>query len=303
MKHFHLEKDIIKKNELLQIENNILRLKQQTVQSIIQIGLELLKAKEKLSYGEWGKWLEKRIEISQRTANQFMRIAKEFGSDSQAISNLDITKVYLLMELPTENRDDFIANNDLKNMTTREIKGKIKNYKKNNDIWKIVDKERDENKYEIQIGELKSLPNHEKYFGTIKGTNYIDFLSSIQKYGVIHPIIITRDKVIVDGHERVRACNDLGLQTIPATYLCCENEKNLSLKDLLLHMFFHYNMHTRSSMFYLANAWDERYFGDIEKAEYYINKFINEGEQIDKELEEWKEKAKQFIEEERQKKM
>ena len=38
MKHFHLEKDIIKKNELLQIENNILRLKQQTVQNIIQIG-------------------------------------------------------------------------------------------------------------------------------------------------------------------------------------------------------------------------------------------------------------------------
>lgn len=303
MKQFYLGKDIIKKNELLQIENNILRLKQQTVQNIIQIGLELIKAKEKLSHGEWGKWLEERIEFSQRTANQFMRIAKEFGSDSKAISNLDITKVYLLMELPTENRDDFIANNDLKNMTTREMKGKIKNYKQDNDIWKIVDKERDENKYEVQIGELKSLPNHEKYFGTIKGTNYIDFLSSIQKYGVIHPIIITRDKVIVDGHERVRACKDLGLQTIPATYLCCENEKNLSLKDLLLHMFFHYNMHTRSSMFYLANAWDERYFGDIEKAEYYINKFINEGEQIDKELEEWKEKAKQFIEEERQKKM
>ncbi len=303
MKHFHLEKDIIKKNELLQIENNILRLKQQTVQNIIQIGLELLKAKEKLSHGEWGKWLEERIEFSQRTANQFMRIAKEFGSNSQAISNLDITKVYLLMELPTENRDDFIANNDLKNMTTRDIKRKIKNYKQNNDIWKIVDKEKDENKYEIQISELKSLPNHEKYFGTIKGTNYIDFLSSIQKYGVVRPIIITRDKVIVDGHERVRACNDLGLQTIPATYLCCKNEKNLSLKDLLLHMFFNYNMHTRSYMFYLANAWDECYFGDSEKAEYYMNKFNNEGEQIDKELEEWREKAKKFIEEERQKKM
>lgn len=132
MKHFHLEKDIIKKNELLQIENNILRLKQQTVQNIIQIGLELIKAKEKLSHGEWGKWLEEKIEFSQRTANQLMRIAKEFGSNSKMIpiiSNLDITKVYLLMELPTENRDDFIANNDLKNMTTREIKKAIKQLK------------------------------------------------------------------------------------------------------------------------------------------------------------------------------
>ena len=46
MKHFHLEKDIIKKNELLQIENNILRLKQQTVQNIIQIGI--IKSKRKI---------------------------------------------------------------------------------------------------------------------------------------------------------------------------------------------------------------------------------------------------------------
>ncbi len=68
-------------------------------------------------------------------------------------------------------------------------------------------------------------------------------------------------------------------------------------------MFFNYNMHTRSSMFYLANVWDEHYFGDSKKAEYYMNKFNNEGEQIDKELEEWREKAKKFIEEERQKKM
>ena len=34
-----------------------------------------------------------------------------------------------------------------------------------------------------------------------------------------------------------------------------------------------------------------------------MNKFNNEGEQIDKELDEWREKAKKFIEEERQKKM
>lgn len=61
MKHFHLEKDIIKKNELLQIENNILRLKQQTVQNIIQIGLDLIKAKEKLSHGEWGNGWKKEL--------------------------------------------------------------------------------------------------------------------------------------------------------------------------------------------------------------------------------------------------
>lgn len=289
----------VTKNELLQIENNILRLKRQAVQNIIQIGQELLKAKEKLPHGEWGEWLEERVEFSQRMANQFMRIAKEFGSNSQTISNLDASKVYLLMELPPESRDGFIAENDLDNMSTREVKAKVKDYKRNSDIWKVIDKDRDENKYEIPIIELKPLPEHEKYFGTITGIDYIDFLNSIQKYGVVRPIIITRDKTIVDGHERVRACRDLGFQTVPAVYLCCKNEKNLKLEELLLHIFFNCNMHTRSSMFYLANALDEHYFGDNEKAKYYMDKFLNEGEQIDKEMKEWRENAKKMIEEER----
>lgn len=289
----------ITKSELLQIENNILRLKQQAVQNIIQIGQELLKAKEKLPHGEWGKWLEERVEFSQRTANQFMRIAKEFGSNSQTISNLDASKVYLLMELPPDSRNEFMAENDLENLSTKDVKIRIKDYKRNSDIWKFVDKERDENRYEIPIEELKALPEHEKYFGTIKGIDYIDFLNSIQKYGVVRPIIITRDKTIVDGHERVRACRDLGIQIVPAVYLCCKNEKNLKLDKLLLHMFFNCNMHTRSSMFYLANALDEHYFGDNEKAKYYMDKFFSEGEQIDKEMKEWKERAKKMIADER----
>lgn len=123
----------ITKNELLQIENNILRLKQQTVQNIIQIGNELLKAKERLPHGEWGVWLENKVGFSQRTANQFMRVAKEFGSNPQMIINLDATKIYLLMELPIEQRDEFIKRHNLQSMSTREVKkaiNKLKNMKR-----------------------------------------------------------------------------------------------------------------------------------------------------------------------------
>ena len=67
-------------------------LKNQTAQNIIQIGYKLMEAKERLPRGEWGSWLENKVEFSQRTANQFMRIAKEFGSNSQAISNLNNPK-------------------------------------------------------------------------------------------------------------------------------------------------------------------------------------------------------------------
>ena len=100
---------------------------------------------------------------------------------------------------------------------------------------------------------------------------------------------------IISGHERVRACKDLGIETIPARYFSCNNVKNLKLDDLLLHTFFECNMHTRSSIFYLACAWDELYFGDPEKANYYMDKFVNEGDQMDKELDEWLEEKRKEL--------
>ncbi len=121
-----MEQIAIKNEKLEQIENEIITLKNQTAKNIIQIGYKLIEAKEKLPHGEWGGWLSDRINFSQRTANQFMRIAKEFGSSPQLISNLEITKIGLLLDMPIEKRKEFIENHDLKTMTTREVKKVIK---------------------------------------------------------------------------------------------------------------------------------------------------------------------------------
>lgn len=297
-----MEQIVIKNEKLEQIESEIISLKNQTAENMILMGQKFIEAKELVSHGEWGQWLEDRIGFSQRTANQLMRIAKEYASNSQAISNLDATKIYLLLELPVEERENFIDQNDLQNMSTREMKKKLKNYKRNNAVWKIVDKEKDMNTYEIHVKDLKSFPNHEQYFWDIKGEDYIWFLRSIKSSGVICPILITRDNMIISGHQRVRACRDLGIETIPATYMCCENLRERNLNDLLLQYFICSNMYTRSSVFYLACAWNELYFGDIAKAEYYMDKFMNEGEQIDREMEEWIQEKRKLIEDIRYKK-
>lgn len=294
---------IITKNEKLEkLKNEIVALKNQTAENMILMGQKFIEAKKLVPHGEWGNWLDEKVGFSQRTANQFMRIAKEYVSNSQAISNLEATKIYLLLELPVEEREDFVNQNDLQNISTREMKKKIKNYKQNNEIWKIVDRKKDENTYDVRVDELKPLPNHEKYFGRIKGKNYVYFLNSIQNHGVIQPIIITRDMTIISGHERVRACKDLGIETIPAYYFSCGDLNNMKLDDLLLHTFFESNMYTRSSIFYLACAWDQLYFGDTEKANYYMDKFVNEGEQMDKELDEWLEEKKKELQEMRENK-
>lgn len=53
---------------------------------------------------------------------------------------------------------------------------------------------------------------------------------------------------------------------------------------VLLREFIQSNMHTRSSVFYLARAWEEYHFGDTKKANNYMDKFVREGVQMDKEM-------------------
>lgn len=118
---------IITKSEGLEkIEKEIITLKNQTAENMIQIGCKLIEAKKQLSHGEWGVWLENKVEFSQRTANQFMRIAKEFGSNPEMLADLGITKIGLLLDVPIEKRKYFIRNYDLKNISTRELKKAIK---------------------------------------------------------------------------------------------------------------------------------------------------------------------------------
>lgn len=117
------------KNEKLQkIENEIITLKNQTAENIILMGQKFIEAKKLVPHGEWGNWLKERIDFSQRTANQFMRIAKEFGSNPEVLTNLGITKIGLLLDVPIEKRKCFIRDYDLKNISTRELKKAIKQF-------------------------------------------------------------------------------------------------------------------------------------------------------------------------------
>jgi len=112
-------------SNIQQIEMEIILLKNQTAQNIIEIGKRLNEAKELLPHGEWGKWLEEKVEFSQRNANNFMRVAKEF-SNSQTYSNLTQSKIFALLDVPQEEREEFIETNSVEDMTTRELRQAIK---------------------------------------------------------------------------------------------------------------------------------------------------------------------------------
>jgi hypothetical protein len=115
-------------------------IKNQTMQMIlcnsIEIGNRLIEAKGMLEHGEWGKWLESSVNYSQRTANNLMRIAEEYGADqfalfganakSQALANLSYTQAVALLGVPEEEREQFVEEHDVENMSTRELQQAIK---------------------------------------------------------------------------------------------------------------------------------------------------------------------------------
>lgn len=61
--------------DLEQSTQKILQLKQRTVESIIEIGKELIEVKRNLKHGQFLKWLEQEVEFSYRNANRFMSVA------------------------------------------------------------------------------------------------------------------------------------------------------------------------------------------------------------------------------------
>lgn len=103
--------------------------------SIIEIGKRLLEAKQCLPHGKWGEWLQNEAEFSERTAQNFMRIAREYPNP-QTIADLgnSASKALLLLSLPPEEREGFVTeaheiggeSKTAAEMTTKEMEELLK---------------------------------------------------------------------------------------------------------------------------------------------------------------------------------
>jgi len=115
--------EIVRPIEVIETEINFY--KQQTATGIIEIGKRLIEAKAQLQHGEWGKWLSEKVEFSQDTANKFMKVANEM-SNSDALRNLNQTKIFALLSIPQEEREQFIIDNKASELTTRQLQEAIR---------------------------------------------------------------------------------------------------------------------------------------------------------------------------------
>lgn len=104
----------------------------------IETGRRLEEAKAMVGHGQWGDWLKK-MGYSQSTAVNLMRVFREYGAsqqslfggeaNSQALANLSFTKALRLLALPDqEEREAFVAEHDVENMSTRDLEKALKEH-------------------------------------------------------------------------------------------------------------------------------------------------------------------------------
>lgn len=150
--------EIALSNNLSQIELEIQHHKQIAGQSIWEIGRRLNHVKENdLVHGQFMEWLKK-IEFSQKVANQFMKVAKELPNSATS-QNLGINALYLIATLPEEEKQEQIEKIEqgdtptvrelqevkrrlkLKDQALEAVKGELERAKAVKPIEKVIEKE------------------------------------------------------------------------------------------------------------------------------------------------------------------
>lgn len=120
--------------------------------SCFEIGKRLEEAKAAVPFGEWGDWLEKNVNYSVSTANDLMRIYREFGneqidmltgkSDAEIFEGLSQSQMVALFGLPKAMRAEFVEEHreelESGELSTRKLKEEIKRL---NEVIEQKDKE------------------------------------------------------------------------------------------------------------------------------------------------------------------
>ena len=109
----------------------------------VEIGRKLHEAKALVPHGQWEGWLSDNVEYSQSTANNFMRIATEFGdeqidlfsgkSNSETFACLTYSQAVALFALPAEERAEFVESHDMDGMSIRDLKAELAAEKEKNE--------------------------------------------------------------------------------------------------------------------------------------------------------------------------
>lgn len=107
------------------ITGEILDAKRAGGEAILTIGRCLIEAKDMLRHGEWLPWLNEQVELSERTAQKFMKLAREW-SNPNTLADFGASKALMLLALPEGERDAFLEDHNVIDMSARQLEQAIK---------------------------------------------------------------------------------------------------------------------------------------------------------------------------------
>ncbi len=123
--------------EVLAVEIRSLQQQAQVVvmSYAVEIGRRLCEAKAVVSHGEWGRWLEEKVQFSQSTAQNYMKMYERYGSEqvslfgeekTRELRDLPYTKALKLLAVPEEEMESFLEEHQVAEMSTRELEKAIR---------------------------------------------------------------------------------------------------------------------------------------------------------------------------------
>lgn len=103
---------------------------------IIEIGRRLVEAKSMVADGMWLEYIKTELNYEKSTAQNYMRLYERYGTGQQSMfgtfaetetfGRLTYTKALALLQVPDEDLQEFAENNDIENMSTRELQQAIR---------------------------------------------------------------------------------------------------------------------------------------------------------------------------------
>jgi len=146
----------------------------------IEIGRRLDEAKGMLSHGEWSEWLKNEVDFSQSTANNYMKLFEEYGDmqisifgaelKSQTLGNLSYTKALKLLSIPADEREDFVSDNNVEDMSVRDLDKILK--ERDEAIKRAEEAEKIEKEKEEALNQLEdALKEIEEYKTRVDNAN------------------------------------------------------------------------------------------------------------------------------------
>lgn len=115
-------------SEIRYIQNDV---QQYAAQGALKIGERLCEAKELLDHGEFLPWLKDEFGWTDRTAQKLMAVYREFGDSQKSLfgpeintktySDLPVSKLYLLISVPESEREEFVKENNVSEISVREM--------------------------------------------------------------------------------------------------------------------------------------------------------------------------------------